>query len=116
MAAEQGDAVIQFNLGLLYSSGKGVQQNYEEAAKWFQKSAEQGYDKALYNLGLLYSNGNGVPKDYMQAYLCFKLAAEQGIETANTYLETMAQQMTPAQIAQAQEMAKAWKQPTSSAN
>ena len=45
IAAEQGDADAQFNLGLLYNNGDGVTQNYTEAAKWYHKAAEQGdYD------------------------------------------------------------------------
>ena len=37
--AAKGDAVAQFNLGLMYENGKGVTQDYKEAAKWFQKAA-----------------------------------------------------------------------------
>ncbi|WP_042906619.1 tetratricopeptide repeat protein, partial [Glaesserella parasuis] len=40
--AEQGDAVAQFNLGVMYDKGQGVRQDYHQAAKWFQKAAEQG--------------------------------------------------------------------------
>lgn len=79
----------------MYATGKGVPQDYEEAARWFRKSAEQGYDKALYNLGILYSKGTGVPQDFLQAYLCFQLAADQGIQDAMVYLDVMARRMTP---------------------
>ena len=41
-AAEQGNAIGQFNLGLMYYDGKTVPQNYPEATKWFSKAAEQG--------------------------------------------------------------------------
>ena len=41
-AAEQGIAEAQSNLGLMYSDGLGVKQDYTEAAKWFRKAAEQG--------------------------------------------------------------------------
>ena len=41
LAAEQGDKYAQFSLGYLYEKGNGVSQNYEEAIKWYQKSAEQ---------------------------------------------------------------------------
>ena len=33
-AADQGLAEAQFNLGLMYAQGKGVSQNYVEAAKY----------------------------------------------------------------------------------
>ena len=40
--AEQGFAKAQFNLGQSYAQGRGVQQNYEQAIKWFLKAADQG--------------------------------------------------------------------------
>jgi TPR repeat protein len=41
--AEQGDAFAQTNLGLMYSKGKGVPQDYKTAVKWYRLAAEQGY-------------------------------------------------------------------------
>jgi len=38
--AEQGDAVAQKNLGLMYTHGTGVPKDYKLAVKWFRKSAE----------------------------------------------------------------------------
>ena len=35
LAAEQGFASAQFNLGLMYDNGHGVAQNYNEAFKWY---------------------------------------------------------------------------------
>src|SRR5437870_3839854 len=40
-AADQGNALAQYGLGLAYAGGKGVPQDYTEAAKWFRKSADQ---------------------------------------------------------------------------
>ena len=45
-AAEQGDAKAQFNLGFIYSNGKGVPKDYAEAVKWTRKAAEQGHAEA----------------------------------------------------------------------
>src|SRR5713101_4941559 len=36
LAAEQGIAGAQANLGLMYFNGQGIRQNYAEAAKWFR--------------------------------------------------------------------------------
>ena len=41
--AEQGNAQAQYMLGELYAIGKGVPQDYVEAAKWFREAAEQGF-------------------------------------------------------------------------
>ena len=38
--AKQGNALAQFNLGSLYSDGKGVTQDYKTAVKWYKLSAE----------------------------------------------------------------------------
>ena len=48
--AEQGDAVAQSNLGVMYEKGKGVTQDYAEAVKWYRKAAEQGNASAQLNL------------------------------------------------------------------
>ena len=42
-AAEHGDAMAQFSLGVCYQNGWGVGKDTDEAAKWYRKAAEQGY-------------------------------------------------------------------------
>ena len=46
--AEQGDASAQYNLGVMYSFGRGVPENYAEAVRWWRLAAEQGYAEALF--------------------------------------------------------------------
>ena len=48
LAAEQGLASAQFNLGRMYNIGDGVPKDAVEAVKWFRKSAEQGEAVAQY--------------------------------------------------------------------
>ena len=60
-AAEQGNAISQYNLALKYDFGRGVPQDYAEAVKWYRLSAEQGRAQAPYNLGLMHYHGRGVP-------------------------------------------------------
>ena len=45
-AAEQGHATSQFNLGLMYLEGKGVQQDKAEATSWLEKASAQGHVEA----------------------------------------------------------------------
>ena len=45
-AAEQGHASAQYNLGVMYDTGKGALQDYKEAVKWYTKAAEQGHANA----------------------------------------------------------------------
>jgi TPR repeat protein len=41
-AAEQGDALSQYKLGLCYGNGDGVGEDEAKAVYWLTKSAEQG--------------------------------------------------------------------------
>lgn len=72
--AETSDhAMAQYWLGMMYLKGQGVEQDYENAGKWFRKAAEQRIPQAQYKLGDLYYRGNGLPKDYESAYIWFKV-------------------------------------------
>lgn len=73
MAADQGDAGAQNNLGVLYMEGDGVKQGYKEAAKLFRKAAEQGIASAQANLGSCYAGGSGVPQSWGEAYFWWSL-------------------------------------------
>ena len=46
LAAEQGYAPAQYNLGVMYANGEGVAKNDEQAVKWYRKAAEQGDEDA----------------------------------------------------------------------
>jgi TPR repeat protein len=81
-AAEQGNAETQFNLGLMYGLGDGVEQNYTEAAKWLQRAAEQGHAEAQYRLGEIYYYGHSVEQNHAEAVKWFRKAAEQGLARA----------------------------------
>ena len=59
-AAEQGDANSQFNLGVYYLKGFGVEKDVAEAVRWFRKAAEQGDAVAQCNLGSCYLAGCGI--------------------------------------------------------
>ena len=112
--AEQGVAEAQLNLALMYANGRGVPQDYAEAMKWYRKAAEQGHAEAQVNLGIMYQNGKGVPQDYVQAYMWFNLAAStfppgEGRDIAVKNRDDVAMRMTPAQISEAQKLAREWK-------
>ena len=87
--AEQGDAKAQYYLGKMYANGKGVQQDYAEAVKWYRKAAEQGNGKAQNNLGVAYASGKGVRQDYAEASKWFRKGAEQGYANAQYNLGLM---------------------------
>ena len=73
-----GDANAQTNLADAYAFGKGVPQDYTQAAVWYRKAAEQGDAGAQYNLGVLYDGGLGLPQEHAQAAVWYRKAADQG--------------------------------------
>jgi TPR repeat protein len=76
--AELGDAEAQFNMGVMYDEGAGVQQDLATAAEWYEKAAEQGFVDAQANLGMMYYHGQGVPCDHKAAVDWLQRAANQG--------------------------------------
>ena len=78
--------------------------DYEKEFRLLKGLAEQGDAGAQYNFGVAYYNGRGVPEDYVQAYAWTSIAATQGNENAKKNKGIVKKQMTPAQIAKAQEL------------
>ncbi len=103
-----------YNLGLMYANGDGVDQSWTEAVRWYRLAAERGQVDAENSLGLRYKKGEGVDQDYVQAYKWFLISlanatkpADQAMAIANR--DALAKLMTPVQIAEAQNQARAWK-------
>ena len=93
----------------MYQYGAGVPQDYATAAARYRKAAEQGYAPAQAGLGVLYFNGQGVRKDYVRAHMWWNLNATQGYGQSFANGDNVAARMTPAQIAEAQKLAREWK-------
>jgi hypothetical protein len=126
--ADKGNAVAQFFLGVMYLNGHGVPQDYTEAAKWYRFAAEQGHPWAQSALGFFFVNGRGVPKNYIQAHMWLNLAAASRFDSPFSSVKTVSEkdrrelqeiaagardklalEITPAQIAEAQKLAREWK-------
>jgi uncharacterized protein len=113
-AADQGQVRAQENLGFMYSTNwMGGPPDYQQAAAWFRKAADQGSPSAQYNLGMSCEKGEGVPQDYVQAHMWFNLAAARASSAFDRQMaaegrDRIAAKMTPAQIAEAQRMAREW--------
>jgi TPR repeat protein len=76
---------------------------------WYRKAAEQGDADAQVNLGILYGMGQGVPQDYAAAHMWFNLAAARGNKDAVKGRDMVIAKMTPAQVVEAQKLAREWK-------
>ncbi len=85
LAADQGNADAQNNLGIMYVKGEGVPQDYVEAHKWFNLAVSR-----------------------------YPASEAQKRNTSVQNRDLVAAKMTPQQIAEAQKLARDWK-PTSAA-
>jgi hypothetical protein len=118
-AADQGDMSAQYNLGTLLEYGRpGLKRDGAEAFKWLRKAADQGEPNAQKTLGGLYEhgatdsengNGSGVKQDYVQAYMWYTLGCSCVKYIGKSPAETLAEKMTPDQIAEAQRLIKEWR-------
>lgn len=106
--ADEGDPWAQFTLGLCYDNGRGVQQDFVEAAKWYRKAAHEGHTEAQYTLGVMHINGEGVAKDYVLAYMWFSLAATHGFKDAAENRDMTASFMPPDQLDLAHRLVREW--------
>jgi uncharacterized protein len=119
-SAEGGLAIAQYNLGVLYYTGNGVEQSFEKAFEWTQKAAEQGHVNAMVNLGVLYFNQIGVglgatsvwpfsmigrTRNYREAARWYQNAAEYNHGGAQYFLATMYRDGTGVEA----DLVQAWK-------
>lgn len=77
-AAERGHVTAQYNLGVMYTKGKGIKTNQVEAFRWFFLAAKQGDADAQYAVGLRYDSGKGVLPDSTEAVKWLRMSAESG--------------------------------------
>lgn len=104
--ASQGDAASQFQLSLLYRTGKAVAPNGPLALQWLQRAAQGRYGEALSNLGGEYARGQALRQDKVKALALFLLAQTQGVDVAGTNAQTVARTLNAPQIEQAKALAQ----------
>ncbi|MBP5544012.1 MAG: SEL1-like repeat protein [Kiritimatiellae bacterium] len=85
-SADNGSAGAQASLGYCYYHGRGVEENAEEAVKWYRKAVEQGNASAQNNLGNCYYKGSGVEKNAEEAVKWYRKATNQGYAIAQSNL------------------------------
>ena len=101
-AAEQGLAQAQFYLGIIYE----LTRDYKEEANMYRIAAEQGVAEAQFYLGVMYDAGIGLLEDDIMAYALYNLSAAQGYEKAKNKRDILKKELSPQQIAEAQELSK----------
>ena len=100
IAADQGYAQAQYNLGVMYYNGQGVAQDYSAAMKWYRMAADQGHTNAQFIIGVMYYKGQGVPQNTSEALRWLHKAQVQGEERAKQGIELIMQAMRETRASQ----------------
>ena len=88
--AKEGDAMSQYNLGVMFAQGKFMEQNDNKAVYWWRKAAAQGHSMAQNNLAIMYMQGKGgLERSDEEAAKLFRQSAEQGNKEAQHNLAVM---------------------------
>ena len=84
--ATQGISVSQYNTGVNYSIGRGINKDVEKAVYWYQRANEQGHSKAPFNIAIFYVDGINTDPDPELALEYFLVAEERGNKHAKEFL------------------------------
>lgn len=107
-AKKHTDAAVWLKM----AAGRGVPQDYYEAAKWCYRAAVQGDGFAQFELGMLFNKGIGVPQDFVLAYMWLNLSASQVSGQDRDFKvgirDSLRSKMTLPQLAIAQELTRGW--------
>ena len=77
--AKAGDAVSQYQVGMMYYKGYGVDKDYAQALPWLEKAAAQDYPAAVDTLADMYLGGlGGVTSSFRRARELFERSIELG--------------------------------------
>ena len=106
--AEQGEVRAQHRLGVCTNTAPACRRITRRQRRGTARPLSRA-TPAQAGLGVLYFNGQGVRKDYVRAHMWWNLNATQGYGQSFANGDNVAARMTPAQIAEAQKLAREWK-------
>lgn len=86
MAGKNGSPIACLTLGSNYENATGVEQDYQEAMRWYTKSRDFGRDEVdtFFCLGCLYYYGLGIDRNYRIA-LSYFCASNRNVENGQVY-------------------------------
>ena len=105
-AAKQGLSTAQGRLGEIYFAGQETVQDFKAARMWLQKAADAHNAVAERRLAQMEAQGLGGPEDKVSAYVLYEQAILDGDGYAVRLRDELLKHMTPAQVAEAQALAK----------
>lgn len=88
-AANQSYADAQYQLGLMYNQGVGVEKNVNQAKSFFELATKQNHAESAYQLGLLYENSQDETPNYEEARHWYEKAANNDHLEAQYKLATL---------------------------
>lgn len=109
-------------IATMHAEGLSVDKDFETAFEWFTKAANYGNPAAQFLLGSVYMGGHpelpDLETDLVTSYMWYRITAEQDTlpeigEVADEFSKRLIQQLSPAEIVEAEERAADW-QPLSS--
>lgn len=80
--ANRNSRYVEYRIGKMHAAGLGTEQDYAEAAGWFEMAASRNHKYAQYSLAGLYYRGQGVSQDYEIAFQLYGKAAVQRVPYA----------------------------------
>ncbi len=98
--ALSGDSQAEYQLGLKYVRGDGIERNEREGAAWLRRSAESGDARAQSAFADLLAGGRGVTQDLPQAAAWYTISSLNENSVARASLESLLHQLSPAEIAE----------------
>ncbi|CAD7288996.1 Putative beta-lactamase HcpC [Campylobacter majalis] len=78
-----------YNLGVLYSQGQGVRQDFKKAAELHSKACDGEFVQGCHNLGVSYAQGQGVRQDLKKAKEYFGKACDMGLQIGCDYYKIL---------------------------
>ncbi len=90
LAGEQGLAIAQHNVRVLYQFEKELNYDYKSAVKWYEMAGEQNFIPALHNLAMIYYHGNGgLLQNYQKSAELYQKATLLGDYSSQNRLSEM---------------------------
>lgn len=86
-AARAGYPRAQYQYGLMYQRGEGVNRDYAKALHWYKLAAGHGLGIADHHIAQMYQHGHGVRPSYQHAIYWYSRSISHGYEAAVNPLE-----------------------------
>lgn len=92
-AVYQGNTNAMTSLAVMYATGRGVEQDFDQSRMYYEMAARQGDAHAVHGLGVLFANGQGVEKNMGEAIAYWLIASRLGSAAATESLSPLVGQL-----------------------